>query len=62
MKTLLGLLMAALMLGGIFYQLVTGKLLDRDWRPYTSRRESPVMYWNYISNCGRIGSTLWSPS
>jgi hypothetical protein len=62
MKTLLGLLMAALMLGGVLYQLVTGKLLVRDWRPYTSLRESPVMYWNYIRNCGGIGSTLWSLS
>jgi hypothetical protein len=49
MKTLLGLFMGTLMLGGVLYQLVSGKLLGRDWRPYTTRDERPVMYWTAIA-------------
>jgi hypothetical protein len=49
MKTFVGLLMVALMLGGVFYQLVSGKVLSRNWRPFTSRAERPVLYWMAIS-------------
>ena len=55
MKTLFGLLMVTLMLGGVLYQLVSGKLLGRDWRPFTSRDERPVMYWTAIAREAAIG-------
>ena len=49
MRTLFGLLMVALMLGGVLYQLVSGKVLGRDWKPYTTRDEHPVMYWTAVA-------------
>jgi hypothetical protein len=49
MKTFVGLLMVILMLGGVLYQLVSGKLLGRNWRPFSSRNERPAMYWTAVS-------------
>jgi hypothetical protein len=58
MKMLFGLLLAGLMLGGVFYQLVFGNLLGRDWRPLTSRDESPVVYWAAITIEAAGGSAV----
>ena len=44
-----GLLMVGLMLGGVLYQLASGKLLGRNWRPYSSREERPIEYWMAIT-------------
>ena len=49
MKRFFGLLMVGLMLGGVFYQLGSGKILGRDWRPYSSCHEHPILYWTAIS-------------
>jgi uncharacterized membrane protein YphA (DoxX/SURF4 family) len=49
MKIFFGLLMVTLMLGGVLYQLVSGKLLARNGRPFSSRNERPAMYWTAIS-------------
>ena len=49
MKSLFGFLMVGLMLGGVLYQLASGKILGRNWRPFSSRDERPVLYWIAIS-------------
>jgi hypothetical protein len=48
MKTFFGLLIVTLMLGGALCQFVSGKLLGRNWRPFSSRNERPAMDWTAI--------------
>ena len=49
--TIFGLLMVAVGLGAVFYQLRRGNLLDRTWRAYTTREGSPKLYLDPY--CGR---------
>jgi len=41
----IGLLFSCLMLGAVLYQLVSGRLLDRNWMAYTTLEERPKLYW-----------------
>jgi hypothetical protein len=43
-RLLTGLFVLALA-GLVFWQLVTGKVLDRSWRPSVTRQDNPGMYW-----------------
>jgi hypothetical protein len=43
-----GSLIVALLLGETVYQLFSGKLLARGWKPYLSREQNPMLYWSSI--------------
>ena len=34
--------------GLIGYQLVTGKVLNRNWKPFATSEEKPLVYWSTI--------------
>jgi hypothetical protein len=35
----------AAMVGGVVYQIVSGKVLDRSWKVWATRAEQPGRYW-----------------
>ena len=42
------LVVSALLIGRLAYQLRTGKLYDRRWKAYTNRHDNPQLYWSSI--------------
>jgi hypothetical protein len=38
-----------LLWGVLLYQLSTGKLLARNWRVWTTRKEQPILYWSVVA-------------
>jgi len=44
-----GLLILALWLGEIVYELSTGKLLARGWKVYARREDNPMLYWSSMA-------------
>ena len=43
-----GSLIVAFLLGETIYQLISGKLLARGWKPYLNREHNPMLYWSSI--------------
>ena len=39
------MIFAVILAGLVGWQLVTGKAVDRNWRPSITRQENPGMYW-----------------
>ena len=44
-----GLVFISLMFGSVAYQVVSGKLLDRSWKTFTTRNQRPRLYWSVIA-------------
>jgi hypothetical protein len=38
----------ALLVGGIVYELSSGKLLAWGWKVYSRRQDNPMLYWSSI--------------
>jgi len=47
--TVVALLFAALLVGEVLYELLTGRLLVRGWRAFNSRNDNPMLYWSGVS-------------
>ncbi len=43
-----GFFMVALLVGGIVYELSSGKLLAWGWKVYTRRQDNPMLYWSSL--------------
>lgn len=39
------ILFISLLAGVVLWQLITGKALDRSWRPNITRQDNPGAYW-----------------
>ena len=44
-----GLVFISLMLGSVLYQVISGRLLDRSWKTFATRKERPRLYWSVIA-------------
>jgi hypothetical protein len=44
------------------WQLLTGKLLDRNWRLWTTRQERPTFYWSMVGLQSLITLFAWGVS
>jgi hypothetical protein len=44
----LGFFLFSVMWGLLLYQLGAGKLLDRNWKVWTTRKERPALYWTVV--------------
>jgi len=53
------LLLPLSMSGLIGWQVVTGKLLDRRWRLWTTRQARPTLFWSVIGVQSIIAIYLW---
>jgi hypothetical protein len=46
--TVMGSLIVALLIGETVYEIATGNLLARGWKPYLRREQNPMVYWSTI--------------
>ena len=60
------MIFAVILAGLVGWQLVTGKVVDRNWRPSITLQENPGMYWFIVIAQGAIlavvlytGKTSW---
>jgi hypothetical protein len=44
-----GSLIIAFFIGRTAYEVATGKLLGRGWKPYETREQNPMVYWSTIA-------------
>jgi hypothetical protein len=43
------LMIAALLVGGIVYELSSGKLLTWGWKVYARRQDNPMLFWSSVA-------------
>jgi hypothetical protein len=43
------ILIAALLVGGIVYELSSGKLLAWGWKVYAKRQDNPMLFWSSVA-------------
>jgi hypothetical protein len=53
-KVILPLAFFGALLGVVIYQIISGKLLGRNLRVYTTRSERPVLFWTVITIQGTL--------
>ena len=44
-----GIVFISILLGAVLYQLISGRLLDRSWKTFTTRNERPRLYWSAMA-------------
>jgi hypothetical protein len=54
------LLLPLAMTGLIGWQIVTGKLLDRSWRLWTTREARPTLFWLVVCIQSVVTIFVWS--
>jgi len=46
---IVGILIIAVLVGEIVYELRTGKLLARGWKVYAKREHNPMLFWSSVT-------------
>jgi hypothetical protein len=46
---ILGSVIVAFFIGQTAYEITTGRLLARGWKPYMTRGQNPMVYWSTIA-------------